>query len=352
MNKSEEKSTGKVTKIEDRLSGARVLVTGATGFTGSYLVRKLVETGAKVTAIARLSSDIQALQDLDIEWVRGDVFDEETVTKAVDHVSYIFHVAAAYREAKISDETYYKVHVKATQLLAKAALKQSHFERFVHTSTVGVHGHIEHPPADENYSFHPGDIYQKTKAEAELWIRNFADKEQLPLVVVRPAAIYGPRDARLLKVFKMASKKYFPLLGNGHNLYHLIYVEDLVRFFIHAATHPQACGEVFICGNTEPISLQEMARIIANVYKVKNRFIRLPAAPFFLAGYVCEILCRPLRIEPPIYRRRVAFFTKDRAFDTQKMQTVLGFSPKFNNKEGLEKTARWYLEHGWVRMNS
>ncbi|MFQ5486350.1 MAG: NAD-dependent epimerase/dehydratase family protein, partial [Desulfobacterales bacterium] len=200
--------------------GTPVLVTGATGFTGSVLTKKLVESGLKVSAIARDSSNIEPFRDMDISWFRGDVFDEKTVDAATQGISYIFHVAAAYREAGISDEIYHKVHVRSTQLLAQMALTSPNFKRFVHVSTVGVHSHIENPPADENYPIKPGDIYQETKAEAELWIRDFSKKEKLPLTVVRPAAILGPGDRRLLKIFKMASKRWFPLLGFGKSLYH------------------------------------------------------------------------------------------------------------------------------------
>jgi nucleoside-diphosphate-sugar epimerase len=198
-----------------------VLVTGATGFTGSVLTQKLVRAGLKVRAIARPSSKLGQLSDLPISWFRGDVFDRATVEAAAQDVAYIFHVAAAYREAKISDDVYRKVHVESTKLLADAARQNASFRRFVHVSTVGVHGHIANPPADENYAFDPDDIYQLTKAEAELWFRNYATKHELPYTVIRPCAIYGPGDMRLLKVFRMAAKKYFPILGRGRNLYHL-----------------------------------------------------------------------------------------------------------------------------------
>lgn len=327
-----------------------VLVTGATGFTGSVLVRKLISSGVKVSAIARQSSNVEQFRDLNIKWIRGNVFDEESVNKAVDNISYIFHLAAAYREAKVSKETYYNVHVKSTQLLAQRAVKLTNFKRFVHVSTVGVHSHIQNPPADENYPINPGDIYQETKAEAELWIRDFAQKEGLPIVVVRPTAIFGPGDKRLLKVFKMASKKWFPLLGFGKCFYHLIHVDDLTDFFMLVATHPKALGDVFICGNTEPITLKEMAIIIGDFYQRRPHFIRMPAWPFFVLSDICELVCRPLGVEPPIYRRRVAFFTKDRAFNTQKMRSILGFVPRYNNAEGLGETARWYSEQGWITV--
>jgi nucleoside-diphosphate-sugar epimerase len=329
--------------------GARVLVTGASGYTGTVLVKKLVAQGAAVRAIARTSSNLGPFQGLPVEWIRGDVFDPETVSKAAQGVEYAIHVAAAYREAKITDETYHKVHIESTKLLAHALVGTSGFKRFVHVSTVGVHGHIDKPPADENYRFSPGDIYQRTKADAEAWIREFAAANDFPVAVVRPAAIYGPGDKRLLKVFKMASKPIFPLFGRGQGLYHLIHVDDLTDIFVLAALHPAAAGEAFIAGNAAPSRLQDIATTIADEVGNKSmRFIRFPAWPLFVAADICEAICRPLGIEPPIYRRRVAFFTKDRAFNTSKLQRLLGYTNRVRVEEGLRSTARWYRGAGWL----
>jgi nucleoside-diphosphate-sugar epimerase len=329
-------------------AGATALVTGATGFTGSHLVRKLHAQGIHVRAIARPQSRIEQLRDVPVEWVIGQVYDPGTVEKAAANVEYIFHVAAAYREAKVSRETYRRVHVESTQLLARAARRNPRLQRFVHISTMGVHGHIEHPPADETYPFHPGDDYQVTKAEGELWFREFAMQEGLPYTVLRPCAIYGPGDRRLFKVFRMAARGILVILGRGQCLYHLIHVEDLTNVMILAATHPAALGEVFIVGNPEPIRLQDMAQIIADYYGRSLRVIRLPVGPFFVAAAVCEAVCKPLGIEPPLYRRRVAFYTKDRAFNTAKLRTRLGYQYVFSTEEGLRQTARWYREHGWL----
>ncbi len=329
--------------------GTRVLVTGASGYTGRVLTRKLVELGCEVRAIARASSDLGPLEGLPINWFRGDVFDQEVVNSACLDVEYIFHVAAAYREAKISDQTYVKVHVDSTKLLAQAVLNSRVFKRFVHVSTVGVHGHIDHPPADENYRFSPGDIYQRTKAEAELWIREFAKQHGLPLAVVRPAAIYGAEDRRLFKLFKMASRPLFPLFGRGKGLYHLIHVDDLTDIFITAALHPRALGEVFIAGDPKPSELKEIASTIASeIGNTGLKFLRFPAWPLFLAADLCELICKPLGIEPPIYRRRVAFFTKDRAFNTTKLSELLGYRYTYSTEQGLRSTARWYQERGWL----
>jgi nucleoside-diphosphate-sugar epimerase len=325
-----------------------VLVTGATGFTGSLLTRKLVARGARVRAIARPGSATDALKDVPVEWFRGQVFDAETVAAAAAGVAYIFHVAAAYREAKVSDEVYRNVHVASTQRLAEAARRNPGFQRFVHVSTVGVHGHIEHPPADENYPFHPGDMYQQTKAEAERWLRDFAARHGLPHTVIRPCAIYGPGDRRLFKVFKLAAGPVFPILGRGRCLYHLVHVEDLTNVLLLAAVSPAARGEVFIAGNPEPVQLENMARLIAECYGRRLRVLRLPVWPFHAAAAVCEAVCRPLGIEPPLYRRRVDFYTKDRAFDTRKLRERLGYQCVFTNETGMRETAAWYRHAGWL----
>jgi dihydroflavonol-4-reductase len=326
-----------------------VLVTGATGFTGIVLARKLVEAGLKVSAVARKSSNLEPLKDLDITWFRGDVFDKEIMKEALAGQQYVFHVAAAFREAKSTEKDYWNVHVRSTQIIAEEVIKDPNFKRYVHISTIGVHGHIENPPATEEYRFAPGDGYQRTKLQAEEWLNDFAANNSLSYAIIRPAAIYGPGDRRLVKLFKMALNSYFPLLGKGNCMYHLVHVDDLTNSFIIAATHPDAQGETIISGAEEPIAIADIARIVADHFGKTIKVIRLPIGPFFLIADICEFLCKPLKIEPPIYRRRVAFYSKDRNFDISKMKNMLGYAPKHSNKEGIIETADWYVEQGWLK---
>lgn len=330
--------------------GTKVMVTGATGYTGKVLVRKLIEQGLAVNAIARNSSNIIPFEGMPITWFRGEVYDEETVISAMQDVEYVFHVAAAFREPKSNKQDYRNVHLVSTQLIVKEAQKNPNFKRLVHVSTIGVHGHIPNPPGNENSPFSPGDDYQLTKVEAEDWLKEFTTKQDFPYSIIRPAAIYGPGEKRLLKLFKMASGKIFPILGKGKCWYHMIHVEDLTNAMILAATEPKALGEAFIIGATNPIRLEDMAAIIAKEYKTKLRVLRLPIGPFFLMGDICEILCRPFKIEPPIYRRRVAFYSKDRNFSTNKMQDVLGYTPLWSNEDGIIESARWYRDNNWLQL--
>lgn len=329
-------------------AGTSVLVTGATGFTGIVLTRKLVNAGLKVSAVARKSSNLTPLNDLDITWFRGDVFDEKIMRQAVAGQEYVFHVAAAFREAKSTEKDYWNIHVKSTQIICEEALKNPEFKRYIHVSTIGVHGHIENPPATEEYRFSPGDGYQRTKLQAEEWLNEYATGNNFPYTIIRPAAIYGPGDRRLLKLFKMALKPFFLLLGNGKCMYHLVHVDDLTNSFIIAATHPAALGETFISGANEPIAIADIAGIVSQHFSKKMKILRLPIGPFFLAGDICEAICKPFKIEPPIYRRRVAFYSKDRSFDISKMRNILGYTPKHGNKEGIIETADWYVKQGWL----
>lgn len=337
------------TSAHEQFKGAKVLITGATGFTGRVLTRKLAAAGARINAIARPSSDLGDLEELDITWFRGDVFDPETVGKAVEGVEYIFHLAAAFREVKGNDEGYRKVHLDSTKLLARAVQDKQEFKCFIHASTVGVHGHIPGDDlADENYRFSPGDGYQRTKLEAEQWLAEFAPKHNLPYTIIRPTPIFGPGDGRLLKFFKMANNGYILMLGKGKGIYHLIHVDDLTEIFLLAGVSEKSRSQVFIAANDEPISIIDMGQAIAKARHKNIRVIRLPIWPFFLAADICKAICTPLGIQPPLYRRRVAFYTKDRKFNISKLNNVLGYTLQHSNEAGLEETARWYVEQGWL----
>jgi dihydroflavonol-4-reductase len=327
-------------------AGALTLVTGATGFTGSHLVRALVADGVPVRVIARSVERARRLLPDGVEIVEGDIADPEVIERAMRGVRTVYHLAAVYREAKHPDLRYREVNVEASRLLLEAACRAS-VNRYVHCSTVGVHGHIASPPADETAAYAPGDVYQATKCEAEQLALSYRDR--LPLAVARPTAIYGPGDTRRLKMFRLIAEPRFPLLGGGENYYHTVHVRDLVRGLRLLGTHSKAVGEVFILGGESYLKLSELAAIIASAAGVPAPWLRLPVRPFQIVGTLVEKLCVPLGIEPPIYRRRVDFFTKSRAFTIEKARRLLGYRPEVRLADGIRETMDWYVANGYLQ---
>ncbi|MBD3384872.1 NAD-dependent epimerase/dehydratase family protein [candidate division KSB1 bacterium] len=323
----------------------KALVTGASGFTGGYLVDNLLKNGYSVRAFVRPSSQIKRFQNLPVELVFGDLLDADQVNAAVKGVDVVYHLAALYRQAGFPDSVYYDVNVNGTENLLKASLTH-HIKRFLHCSTGGVHGHVTDPPGDEFSPFNPGDIYQKSKLEGEQLALHYFTEYGLPVTIVRPIGIYGPGDTRMLKMYKMVQKGRFILFGGGDVLYHLTYVTDTVEGFRLAAENPNSIGEAYILGGKDYTTLAGFAATIAEVLDVPPPRFKPPVWPLYGAAWICEKVCIPLRIQPPIFRRRVDIFTKDRAFSIKKAEEELGFEPRVSMKEGITKTAQWYKENG------
>jgi nucleoside-diphosphate-sugar epimerase len=321
------------------------LVTGATGFTGSYLVRSLLRQGQRVRVIARSTARAHSRLPAGIEVVEGEITDPAAVSRAVKGSQVIYHLAAAYREAKHSSQYYWDVNVEGTRLLLNAA-RATGVQRFVHCSTVGVLSHIADPPADELHPHQPADVYQRTKSEAEKLAISAHQQLGVPVAVARPTAIYGPGDTRLLKMFRLIAQGRFVMLGAGDIYYHMVHVDDLVAGLRLLGEHPRAVGEVFILGGERYYKLRAIVELIAREVGVEPPRWQLPAWPFQIAGTVCEKLCVPLGIEPPIYRRRVDFFTKSRAFSIEKARRLLGYTPVIDLEAGIRTTIEWYRAHG------
>lgn len=326
-----------------------VLVTGATGFTGRHLALALKRRGYHVRALARPSADTRGLAGHDIEVCVGDLTDADAVARAVRGVTRVYHLAVLYRSAKYPDRSYWAVNVAGTTHVLAAAARYG-VERVVHCSTVGVHGAVRRVPADEEAPFDPGDIYQHTKLQGE-WAARRAFRAGLPGVVVRPTGIYGPGDLRFWKLFQAIHRGAFRMFGSGEVYYHLTYIDDLVDGILLCGERPEAPGQVYILGGKRYVSLNELVRLVADALHVPPPRGRGPLGPLKAAAGLCEWLCRPLRIEPPLHRRRLDFFTKDRAFSSDKARRELGFEPRVDLAEGLRRTARWYFDNGYLRAS-
>jgi nucleoside-diphosphate-sugar epimerase len=332
----------------------KFLVTGATGFVGSHLVKRLIKDNNDVRALVRKGRDTSKF-DSRVEIVYGDITDPHSLDDATRSIDIVYHSAAIVREAGVPDSLFYEVNVKGTENLLEASLRHG-VKRFIHISTGGVHGDIKNPPASEDSQIPPHpplekggwgdlDIYQKTKIEGEKVVLSFKEKG-LSVVIIRPTGVYGPGDLRLLKLFRLINRRRFFMVGDGMTLFHPVYIDDLIEGLILAGKIPEAEGEVFLIGGERYLTLNEIVRIIAGALNVPIKRVHLPVFPVRALATTIEFIFKPMRIEPPLFRRRVDFFTKNRAFDISKAKRLLGYQPKVDIEKGVRLTIDWYRREG------
>jgi 2-alkyl-3-oxoalkanoate reductase len=326
----------------------KILVTGGTGFTGSHLVRRLLDKGHDVLVVDNqqgLFYDDLKGKGAQIEL--GSVTDASLMKKVVSGRELIYHIAAAFRQLNVPNRYYWDVNVEGTRHLADVAFHVG-VRRFVYCSTQGVHGHIKNPPGDETSPIKPEDYYQFTKYEGEKVVQQYAARG-LDAVTLRPTAIYGPGDPeRFLILFRLAKKGSFLMFGNGETFYHPVYIDNLVDAFELAGEKPGIRGESYIIGDEHYYSIKDLVRSVGNAMAVPVRIRHLPFWPLWMAAFMCESVCKPIRVTPPLFRRRVDWFRQVRAFSIEKAKTQLGYHPNVDLSTGLRRTAQWYAERGYV----
>lgn len=326
----------------------RVVITGATGFVGKRLAKALHQRGYKLRVLARSSKDDAYFQSLGAQIYHGDIKDPAVPGWLMDGACGLFHLASIVQQAGLPDEEFWDVHVHAVKRLMEESARHG-VKRIVHCSTTGVLGDITNPPADETFPYSAKDIYQVTKAEGEKTALAFNGVDGLEVTVIRPAMVYGPGDTRLLKLFRLIASGSFRMIGAGSALAHPVYVDDLVDGMILAYESPKAPGSVYILGGDRYVTLWEWAKTIATASGVSLSGRSIPYLPVMIAAVLCEGICKPFGIEPPLFRRRVDFFVKNRAFSIDRARRELGYSPKTGLPEGAAATIRWYRENGLIR---
>lgn len=323
------------------------LVTGAAGEVGFQVAKLLCDEGFKARAMVRASSDRSALSTLPLEIVEADLTDQQSLERAFEGVEGVFHIAAVYRESGLTDETFYDVNARGTQRVFDAAVAAG-VRRVVHCSTGGVLGDIKNPPGSHLTPYNPGDVYQRSKVEAEKIALEYYRSGKMRGAIIRPAMVYGPGDTRHLKLFRMVARRRFFYVGAGDKSVHFIDIRDLARGFLLAMQHSEVNAEIYHIAGGRPMSLKQAVNTIAICIGVEEPWIHLPKRFMQWAGSACELICKPFGIAPPLYRRRVDFFTKARFFDTEKAQRELGFHPRQSFEAEIRDTVAWYRERGML----
>lgn len=320
-------------------------VTGATGFAGSHLARRLAKDGWEVRALIRDLSRAYDLQKDGIAPIVGDLTHPETYAGCLREVDTVFHLAALYRSQGSRDD-HFRVNADGTRHLIDAAIEHR-IPHFVYCSTVGVHSAIS-GVADEQAPVRPADWYQESKWAGEQIVQERLDSGRIRGTIVRPVALYGPGDTRFLKVFRMVQAPVTFMPGSGQHLYHMIYIDDFIDAVLLCTSNTEAQGNVFILCGESPVSLNDLYGHVARALNKPLRLIHVPVFPFLCLAALCQTILPPLGISPPFYRRRLDFFLKSRAFTGAKARNVLGFIPKVTLHEGLKRTAEWYRQQNLI----
>ena len=326
----------------------KVLVTGGTGFTGKALVKRLIDEGHQVVALDYKDGlKTEKIRDWGAEVVIGSVTEREVVNRCMRGVEVVHHLAAAFRELDVPNSYYHEVNVGGTRNVLEAAYDNS-VKKFIYCSTCGIHGNVDNPPNGEEAPIKPADYYQRTKYEAEPIVNEYF-KKGMKTVILRPAAIYGPGDPeRFYMIFKRVAKGVFPIFGSGKTLYHPLYIDNLVSAFMSAMEEGKGDGEAYLIADEDYLEIETLVHKVGKALNVKVKTPHYPMTPLIVAGHICEKVCKPFKITPPIFPRRVDWYRQNRAFKIDKAKRDLGYIPKINIDEGLKRTAEWYKAEGYI----
>jgi len=326
----------------------KILVTGGTGFTGSALVLRLLQDGHQVRSLDyKEGIRDRMLREKGAEIIYGSITDLDTVLKATDGCDVVQHLAAAFRELDVPNSHYYDVNVNGTRNVMEAA-KQCGVKKVVYCSTQGVHGHIHNPPGDEDSPIAPEDYYQQTKYEGEVVVQECI-RRGMKATILRPTAIYGPGDPeRFFMIYRKVKQGRFLMFGQGKTFYHPVYIDNLSDAFVLAMDFEKGNGQTYIIADEEYVAIKDLVQRVAKALNKPVKIVHLPFTPLLVAAHLCEKLCKPFKIAPPIFPRRADWFRQVRAFRIDKAKRELGYQPRVGLDEGLRRTAQWYIQEGYL----
>jgi len=328
-------------------------VTGGTGFVGSHLVEELLRRDFdEVRCLVR--SDPKWLADLDVEYVRGDLSDVEALWTALDGVTHVYHTAGLTRAPDW--EPFYEVNVQGT-LNLMGAVKQAapEVERVLVTSSLAAVGRCDADVATEDAPLRPVSRYGRSKAEMEEALREshqMAESyaEALPITVVRPSAVYGPRDRDILDFFQAVQRHVCPVVGGATDpTLSLVHARDLARGLVEASRHPEAEGETYLLGSARPYAWNEVKRAATAALDTWAVTLPVPGLLLGTVGAVAEAWGALTGAYPPLNRdkaREIRHACTACAID--KAQRDFGYDPQIALDEGVAETIAWYEESGWL----
>lgn len=325
----------------------KALVTGATGFVGSHLVDRLLSEGLEVICMTRATSNRKWIDSLPVEVRQATLDDSNALEAAVKNVDFVFHVAGLAKGR--SPDEYRAVNVEGTRLLLDAAIRAGDIgRRFLYVSSltaVGPNRGVE--PSDETAEPQPVDSYGETKLAAEQCV--LGEASRLPVTIIRPPAVYGPRDRSFLTLFRVAKRFHMvPSVGPSSQELSFVHVTDLVDGIWLAATTPAAVGRTyFVSGGIH--RRKEVIDALSDSLDMRLLRIRLPSLVAKAVGEMGELVWTLTGKPQIVSRRKIRDMLRPRwTCSCERARAELGFGPSIELRSGMRETARWYRENGWL----
>lgn len=318
------------------------LVTGATGFIGSHLVEELLRRGHQVTCIARKTSNLKSLETLGVSLAYADCLDKNSLLKPLAGCDYVYHLAGLTKA--FDEKDFFIVNAKGTEnLIAAIAETNPNIKRFVYMSSLAAAGpSLNGIPVSESSEPRPVSSYGKSKLEGEEIVLKYKDK--VPITIVRPPAVYGPRDKDIFTLFKMLKKGIYVSWGTGY--YSFIYVDDLIKGTLLAAENKNSTGKIYNISGSRIYSNSEIAEAISSALGKKPIKLRLPKFMLFLAAGIGQKISKQSNIINKDKMKELQY--SNWTCDSSKAKEELGFTSKVGIKEGAKWTADWYRIHQWL----
>ncbi|MGE5316214.1 MAG: NAD-dependent epimerase/dehydratase family protein [Acidobacteriota bacterium] len=322
-------------------------VTGGTGFIGSHLVERLIGRGYTVRCLVRDTSKLGYLAGLPVEIFHGDLFSTDVLEKAITGADYVYHVAGVV--ASKTKEGFYRGNRDATRSIIEAAFRANpSMKKFVFVSSLAAVGPgTGMTPLDETAPYHPITTYGRSKMEAELEVKKFWDK--LPITIVRPPAVYGPRDPATFDFFKTIYGGLEPIVGFRDKYVTLVHSTDLVSGIVLAGECEQSTGQTYFLGSEKIYSWNEIGAVTKQVMKKKALRVRLPEPLVYAVaatvGFLTSFGAKPSVLN---FEKGRDMVQGNWTVDVGKAKRELGFKQAVTLEDGVRETVQWYLDNKWM----
>jgi len=325
----------------------KVLVTGGTGFIGSHLIKRLVKKGHEVICIAKDEMNMELLKKDQVKVVLCDLNEDRDWKSILNNIDIIYHLAGVTRAKKFDE--YYDGNYRATKNFVSLCIKHANqLSRFIYVSSLAAVGPtIDDQPIGEDSPYSPVSDYGKSKMLAEQEVLKARSK--LPITIIRPSAVYGPRERDMYDYIKMIKQGYQLLIGFHKKWLNLIHVNDLVDGILLAGENDRAKGEIYFIGSKSSYTQQELGYAIAKAVSTKPIRIHLPHVVVYLIGLIVGFIGKCIN--------RQMFFNLEKAREAvqerwdcniKKATDQLSFNPRISLADGMKQTYKWYLDNSWL----